>query len=401
MTTLGINNFFGKDIMVDNTQKIGDALNLAEPYDRIIISEGTYYEHSLEITKPLEIIGINYPLIDGHKKGNVFVISSDDVTLRGIAITGSAVSSMYDYAGIKVENSSRVTISENRLEENFFGIMLAGSDSCLISANEIRSNSISESSSGNGIHLWKCSSVTISGNFIRGHRDGIYFEFVTEGKVLNNFSSQNIRYGLHFMFSHNNIYRDNIFINNGAGVAVMYSRQVEMINNSFIENTGANSYGLLLKDITDSYLEKNIFRSNTTGLYAEGSNRIKINSNTFIYNGWAVKMLGNCEDNLTENCIFTGNSFDVATNSTRTMSLFRRNYWDKYTGFDLDKDGIGDVPYYPVTMFSVLVHRTPESVFLLRSFVVDILNLSEKILPVITPENLVDNYPLIKEPDLN
>lgn len=40
------------------------------------------------------------------------------------------------------------------------------------------------------------------------------------------------------MFSHQDIYTNNTFSENGAGVAVMYSRQVTMIRNHFLDNWG-------------------------------------------------------------------------------------------------------------------------------------------------------------------
>ena len=68
--------------------------------------------------------------------------------------------------------------------------------------------------------------------------------------IKNNLSEKNIRYGLHFMFSHSDTYTSNTFKNNGAGVAVMYSKHVKMENNRFEENWGPSAYGILLKDIT-------------------------------------------------------------------------------------------------------------------------------------------------------
>ena len=62
----------------------------------------------------------------------------------------------------------------------------------------------------------------------------------------------------------------------------------------------------------------------------------------------------------------------------------------------LDKDGIGDVPYRPVKLFSYIVNRTPETIILLRSLFIDIIDFSEKVSPVFTPDNLLDNNPLIK-----
>ena len=283
------------------------------------------------------------------------------------------------------------------MSNNYFGIYLAGSKKCTVLYNEIMSNAVTESSSGNGIHLWKCDSISIRNNFISGHRDGIYFEFVTNSRVENNSSYKNIRYGLHFMFSNGDDYENNVFSENGAGVAVMYTKNVKMINNRFENNWGSSAYGLLLKDITDSYIYNNKFHKNTVGIYAEGVTRVNITDNSFTENGYALKILGNCtEDTVSENN-FSSNTFDVATNSSRNVNIFTGNYWDKYGGYDLDKDGIGDVQYRPVSMFSMIVEETPEALFLLRSFVVDLLDIAEKVAPVFIPETLADDKPRMEE----
>ena len=75
---------------------------------------------------------------------------------------------------------------------------------------------------------------------------------------------------------------------------------------------------------------------------------------------------------------------------------FDNNYWSSYTGYDLDKNGIGDIPYRPVKLFSYIVNKTPETITLLRSLFVDIINFSEKVSPVFTPDKLVDSNPLMK-----
>jgi len=75
---------------------------------------------------------------------------------------------------------------------------------------------------------------------------------------------------------------------------------------------------------------------------------------------------------------------------------FNGNYWSNYTGYDLNRDGIGDVPYRPVKLFSYIVNRTPETIILLRSLFMDIIDFSEKVSPAFTPDNLLDAQPLMK-----
>ena len=63
---------------------------------------------------------------------------------------------------------------------------------------------------------------------------------------------------------------------------------------------------------------------------------------------------------------------------------------------DLNKDGIGDVPYHPLSLFAVLTESTPSAMLLYRSFMITLLDKSEKILPSITPDNFIDKTPLMK-----
>ena len=225
-------------------------------------------------------------------------------------------------------------------------------------------------------------------------RDGIYLEFADNCIIKNNVSSNNVRYGLHFMFSNNDIYQDNTFEKNGAGVAVMFSKKIKMYNNTFKENWGSASYGMLLKEINDAEIEGNLFEENTIGINIEGSNRINYKNNNFINNGWAIKVRGACYTNNFIGNNFLYNSFDISYNSKINDNVFDRNYWSNYTGYDLDKDGIGDVPYRPVKLFSYIVNRTPETIILLRSLFIDLIDFSEKVSPVFTPDNLLDNNPL-------
>ena len=237
--------------------------------------------------------------------------------------------------------------------------------------------------------------MLVENNRVEGHRDGIYFEFVTNSTIQNNLSTRNIRYGLHFMFSHNDAYLENIFTQNGAGVAVMYSKQVLMIRNEFDRNWGPSAYGLLLKEISDSRIHHNIFNLNTIGIMMEGSNRIDVALNSFTGNGWAIKVQASCMENTFHYNNFSGNTFDVATNGTIVLNHFYRNYWDHYDGYDRDADRLGDIPYHPVSMYAMVIEQNPNSLLLLRSFMVGLLERAEKAIPSLTPENLIDEQPLM------
>lgn len=377
-------------------KSIRQALEMARPGDTINVEPGIYREGTLTLTKPVLLNGINYPVIDGENKVENLIISGRDITVSGFLIRDSKHSSSNDYAAVSVIDATRITISNNRIYNAHFAVHIANSTYCTVKNNQITGQAVSEQSAGNGIHIWKSDHAVIEKNRIRGHRDGIYFEFVTSSEIRNNISEYNIRYGLHFMFSHKDNYTSNIFRNNGTGVAVMYTHDVKMTGNIFENNWGPSAYGILLKDITDSQMEHNRFTGNTTGIFMEGGNRMLISNTVFRNNGWAMKIQANCTDNIITGNNFLQNTFDIATNGTAVMSVFDGNYWDKYDGYDINKDGTGDIPYRPVSMYSMLVEQNPGTIILLRSFMVSLLDRAEKAMPAITPENLADHKPAMK-----
>jgi len=365
--------------------------------DTVQVEWGHYKEKNLVIQKSIVLLGVNYPIFDGESKYEIISVKSDEVEVNGFRLTHSGISSMEDLSGIKIYDSKNVLIKNNILEDTFFGIYVQNGINCTIINNTLTAFSKEEQQSGNGIHCWKSDSLLIIGNKITGHRDGIYFEFVKNSVIWRNSSINNIRYGLHFMFSNDDMYVSNIFSNNGSGVSVMFSNRIKMFSNYFEENWGDAAHGILLKEISDGYMQGNHFAKNTSAVFMEGANRIIMERNTFINNGWALKIQASCMDVVLQYNNFTGNTFDVGTNGSLVNNTFKNNYWDKYEGYDLNRDKIGDIPYRPVSMYSMIVEKYPPAMILFRSFITILLDKTEKILPSLTPENLKDNSPMMKK----
>lgn len=394
------NMAIAKTIIVGNNQPVRSlkkAIELAKDKDTILLQAGTYREGSITLTKSLTIIGQNSPVLYGENKYETLLLSGKNIFVKGIHFRNSGYSAMNDFASIKLVDCSHVTLEGNSIFDSYFAIHISNSSFAIVRNNTIKGSPKSEQMTGNGIHLWKSDHAVIENNNVQGHRDGIYFEFVTFSTIRNNWSEKNIRYGLHFMFSNDDTYLNNTFRNNGAGVAVMYSKKVRMENNHFEQNWGPSAYGILLKDISDSYILHNTFLRNTVGIHLEGTSRIEIEKNIFRENGWALKVQASCENNSFYKNNFTSNSFDVGTNGSISLNKFYNNYWDKYDGYDINKDGIGDIPYHPVSMYSMIVEQNPYALMLFRSFTVQLLDKAEKTIPSLTPENLTDEKPMMKQ----
>lgn len=375
---------------------IKQAIDIAEDGTTIVVKKGTYVETGLVITNRITLKAEPGAIIDGQSQGEILRIEADGVVIDGFEIINVGTSHLQDYAAVRVKESKNFIVENLTIRKPFFAIYLERSNHGIVRNNKVQGDAKSEFNSGNGIQLWYSHHNLIEGNESLRMRDGIYFEFSNHNIISKNLSQDNVRYGLHFMFCNNNTVKGNEFVSNGAGIAIMFSKEMDAHDNTFRDNWGAAAYGMLLKEVYDTKLKHNTFSQNTTGINVEGCNRVVYEHNDFKSNGWAINFKGaNYHNKLTKNN-FLNNSFDIAYNGSINHNTFNGNYWSDYSGYDLDRDGIGDVPYNPVKLFSYLVNKSPEAIILLRSMFIDIVDFAEKVSPVFTPENLLDEQPSMK-----
>ena len=392
---------------------LGAALEASDNGDVIEMAPGEYRESGLVVRKRVAIRGKQgggagqgaeagaggaqgRPILDAREGGTILDIRCDGVEISGLVFRNVGVSSMKEHGAVWITGAADVVVAGNGFERNFFAVYGAEARRLTVSGNTIEGRYGKEAVNGNGIHLWKSDSVTLLDNAVRGHRDGIYLEFTGHSHVEGNLCESNVRYGLHFMYSHGNRYDGNLFRANGSGVAVMYSRDVDMRGNRFEANWGAASYGLLLKSITHSRIDGNVFERNTVAVFQEAGSGLAYAGNVFRANGWALRIVADGDGNDFTGNRFDGNTFDVAYNaSPGNTNRFRRNAWDRYQGWDLDRDGIGDVAHRPVDLFPTLMQEHPQATALLRSHFVTLLNLVERLFPTLSPATLEDPEPLM------
>ena len=124
---------FSKTIEVrkNGQHAIQKAIDAAHPNDTILVYQGTYTEHDIQITKPLIIHGIGRPIIDGEHKGEVIIVMADSVVFKGFEIQNVGFSFTKDWAGIKLDNKNYCTIEDNILLDSYFGIYLKKSNHIL------------------------------------------------------------------------------------------------------------------------------------------------------------------------------------------------------------------------------------------------------------------------------
>ena len=293
-------------------------------------------------------------------------IAADDVTLRGLRITGSGLRLSDDDAAVFV-TGNRANIENCVIADSLHGIYLKKVSGAQILNNRIQGKTTLAASTepvekgigqsaencdttlvanrrGNGIHQWNCEGNLIRGNEISDTRDGIYFSFTNNSRVENNLI-HHVRYGLHYMYSDGNVFENNTFTENAAGAAIMFSKDMVVRGNRFVSNRGYRAYGLIFQSSDRSRLEQNEISENAVGLSFNQCNQNEIVGNRVTRNYIGLRFGSNSDANrFTEN-IFTGNLHPIETGASDVSgSLWAvngvGNLWDTELELDLDRDGI-------------------------------------------------------------
>ena len=245
------------------------AINAAQPGDTIVVPAG-HYAGPLVLDMPITLEGEGQPIIEGNGQGDVITIQAPNVTVRGFVIRNSGDSLDQENAGI-TGLAPNLTIENNRFEETLFGVYLKEAPNSIVSGNTVLSKDLPVQRRGDGIRVWYSASSTIEDNYVNGSRDVVIW--FSPDSVIRRNTVENGRYGLHFMFSDNQLLEDNILRHNSVGAFLMYGRGLIMRRNVAYNNRGPSGYGFGLKDVDDIVAEGNRMVANRVGLYVDNSPR--------------------------------------------------------------------------------------------------------------------------------
>lgn len=364
-------------------------IDSAPPGATITIPAGTY-DGPIVINKPLTLIGAGFPTIRGNGKGSVVTITADHATLDGFRITGSGVQLMDDDAAVFVTANDAV-IRNNEISDSLHGVYLKKVARCEVRDNRIHGKTtlfiprgpvekdmqaavencdvetLVANRRGNGIHVWNSESNVIAGNEISDARDGIYFSFAHDTRVENN-RVDHVRYGLHYMYSDRNVFVGNTFAESAAGAALMFSKWITVRNNRFVNNTGARAYGIVLLTVEYSDISQNVIEHDAVGISFNQCSANRVIGNRIERNYIGLRFGDNCNDNQFSLNRFAKNLHpveivgDVAGNRWSIAGV--GNSWEGAPEFDLDGDGINDLPHRELDVFGLLRRDFPTIAFL-------------------------------------
>jgi len=354
-------------------------------------------------------------LIDGGGTGNAVKIEAEGVTLAGCRIRNWGTDLNELNAGVFISReASNTTVENNDLQGTAFGIWLDAAPDVTVRGNIIRGDAtVRPNDRGNGIHLFNTTGALIEGNDVRQTRDAIYIETANGNKIRNNTMSD-LRYGIHYMYSMDNLLEGNVTRGTRTGYALMQSKRLTVLNN---RSENDENYGILMNFITQSVLRGNVVsgvsQGQTAGVSvsgAEGKAVFIYNSlyNTFEYNvfrdsGVGIHLTAGSEDNEVFRNAFINNQRQVKYVALRTQEWSKDgegNFWSDYLGWDRNQDGVGDVPYEPNDNVDRLLWTYPEAKILMFSPAVDTLRWVQEAFPVVKAAGVTDSHPLMSPPKM-
>ncbi|MEM2589396.1 MAG: NosD domain-containing protein [Candidatus Bathyarchaeia archaeon] len=281
---------------------IQEWISTAVPGEKLVVKRGEYIER-IVINKSIYLKGedVNAVILNSNRSGDVITVLGENVVLESLFVKNCGEG----FAGIYVK-ARNVTIIDCLIMNCYIGIKIDSSSRIRIINCTIMNNTYA------GIRVWGASEdVEIQNCTIFGNKYAAV--------------------GL-FTFSKRNMLSNNVIYGNYIGVALINSRENQIVKNKLFNN----HYGVYFEDrlSTDNMISKNTLVNNTFGVY------INIFSESLTNNIF-------CRNNFVNNTVQV--RFEPPYYSINYWNLsypLGGNYWSDCTFEDLDSDGFVDKPYY-------------------------------------------------------
>jgi nitrous oxidase accessory protein len=382
------------------------ALAAAQPGDTVALGRGVH-AGPLRIERPITLRGEPGAIVDGGGRLTVLDVTSDDATIEDLSVRGSGARVLTVDCGIHVRQAAGVVLRRVRLSDVLYGVYAERADDLLVEECSFtgRVRPGDENGAGNGIHLWYSHGATVRRDTCVHFLDGIYLSFANRTRVEECVLEDAGRYGLHTMYCQDGRVVGSRLRRNVAGCAIMFSNHLHLERNEFAHNRGSRTYGVLLRDCSAGTFTANRLVDNTIAMFLDNSNRNRITDNLVQDNGWGVLLFSSCAKNTFAGNAFINNDYPVALDMRRSDNRFddgeRGNFWSESAPYDLDGDGVSDVPYSPVSAFAFVSKQYPDLAILARSPAVAALAVAERVIPALRPSEAVDRLPMVNPPALS
>jgi nitrous oxidase accessory protein len=368
-------------------------LDAARPGAALCLAPGSY-AGPLRIGADVTVWGPRSATIHSSGEGTTVRLEADGAALLGVTVDGSG--GRYDLldAAVHVQGDG-VRVEGIRVGNAVFGILVERSERARVRGNEVRGDPAQTLGlRGDGIRLWETYDSRIEDNVVRDSRDVVVW-YSSRNRIEGNVIEGG-RYGTHLMYSHQNRIAGNRYRGNVTGVFLMYSREIELVDNVLADSAGAAGFGLGLKESGDVHVARNLFLHDAVGVYCDTSPLYEDDRNVYEDNVFRFGEAGVVFHSSESRNAFRRNDFRDNQDPIRVEGRgdalgveWRGNYFDDYAGYDLDGDGVGDVPYELRSLVSDLVSETPALAFFRGTPALALAEMVGRIVPILEPRQLL------------
>lgn len=399
-------------IEVADSDSLQERLDSSTTGDTVLVSAGDY-QGNFVIKNSITLMAKKGAVIDALGKGHALTILASDTTISDFKIInwGDDLTEQ-DSAIYSDQSNKNITIKNNSLEGDGFGIWVQRAENIVIKNNSIKGNlALRSADRGNGIQLSSVKNALVINNRVTQTRDGLYIIASQDSELRDN-TLFNLRYGVHYMYSHHNKVINNLAYNTRAGYALMSSKQLVVQGN---ESRDSEDYGMLMNFITHSRITQNRIKNVWTkpensvpgregkGFFVYNSAYNTISHNLIEQSEIGIHLTAGSENSKIFDNSFINNSVQVKYVSNRRQEWSEQgvgNYWSNYLGWDLNASGTGDSPFEPNDAIDKLLWQYPEAKVLLDSPAVLLLRWVQNQFPILKAGGVKDSFPLMTRPPM-
>jgi nitrous oxidase accessory protein len=356
------------------------------------------YAGRVQIDRPIALIGERGAVVLGSGEGSVIRVRAPDVRIESLTIERSGVDLPAMDSAILLERSAvRAVVRANSLRDNLFGVYVHGATDSLIENNTIVGRrDLRMAEAGDGVAIWNAPGTQVVGNTMRYGRDGIFVR-ISRRNVFAHNVLRDLRFGIHYMYTHDSRIVGNRSSGNHVAWAMMYSERIELSDNVSDDD---RDHGLMLNTTNRSTVARNVVRRGREKcVFVYNANYNDLRDNWFEGCPIGIHFTAGSEGNSLSGNAFVGNRMQVKYVGTRFVDWARSgrgNYWSDNPAFDLDGNGIADRPYRPNDVMDQVLWTLPSAKALANSPAVQMVRLAQAKFPALYPGGVIDSAPLMR-----
>jgi nitrous oxidase accessory protein len=383
---------------VESGAALQHSIDTAEDGAALCLAPGSY-QGPLTISKRIALWGPREAVIHSTGQGTTIEIEADGSSLLGLTVDGSG--GRFDTLDAAVHVvADDVRVEGVRVENAAFGLLIEKSNRAAIVENVVQGPDEGPLGlRGDGIRLWETRESLVRDNRVIGCRDMVIW-YSSGNRLLRNAVVRS-RYGTHFMYSHDNVVEGNQYVDNVVGIFIMYSRNLTLRENLLARSSGPGGMGLGIKESGNLTVSDNAFIANTKAVYMDTTPLEPDDFNTFENNAFFHSEIAILMHSSETRNAFLGNTF-VSNHSQLQVEGggnalgvdWSGNSFDDYAGYDMDRDGYGDIPYELRRLSSQLESTYPQLQFFRGAITLELLDAISSLFPMMEPQTtLIDPRP--------